>query len=174
MAHTRSIDLASKLYEKAIEAAKKNQFLNDEALANERAAKFYLAQGKEKIARVYMEEARYCYLIWGADAKVALMDERYPHLLGKAARKASVPSTISLGSGYLPSHTLDIETIQKSSQIISSTVILEELLKRLMHVIIENAGAQRSYLILNKDGKYVIEAEGNVRKKKQKSCNPLN
>ncbi|MBD3562920.1 serine/threonine protein kinase, partial [Planktothrix sp. FACHB-1355] len=44
-------------YEQAITIAKTNQFLNEEALANELAAKFYLDWGKTKIAQTYMMEA---------------------------------------------------------------------------------------------------------------------
>ena len=60
---------ASELYDRAIAGAKANQYLQEEALANELAAKFYLNWGKEKIAQTYMVEAYYCYARWGAKAK---------------------------------------------------------------------------------------------------------
>ncbi|MFB2982985.1 hypothetical protein [Microseira sp. BLCC-F43] len=52
-------------YDKAIELAKANEYINEEALANELTAKFYLSREKTKIAGLYMQEARYCYQKWG-------------------------------------------------------------------------------------------------------------
>ncbi|MBA3923402.1 MAG: hypothetical protein H0X31_17590 [Nostocaceae cyanobacterium] len=60
---------AMDLYDLAITLAKENAYIQEEALANELAAKFYLNQGKEKIAQTYMLEAYYGYARWGAKAK---------------------------------------------------------------------------------------------------------
>lgn len=43
-------------YERSISGAHENDYINEEALANELAGKFYLARGQEKIARVYLLE----------------------------------------------------------------------------------------------------------------------
>src|SRR5260370_29697693 len=56
---------AMRLYEEAIRSARANGFIHNEALANELASRFYAARGLEKIARVYMHDARYGYLSWG-------------------------------------------------------------------------------------------------------------
>ena len=72
---------ALEMYDRAIQLAKENQFLNEEALANELAAKFYLEWGKEKVAQAYMIEAYYCYARWGAKAKIEDLEKRYPRLL---------------------------------------------------------------------------------------------
>ena len=71
---------AEHLYEQAIRSARANGFVHHEALANELAARFYAARGFEKIARLYLRNARYGYLRWGADGKVRQLDEMYPHL----------------------------------------------------------------------------------------------
>ena len=64
-----------RLYEEAIDSARANGFVNNEAVANEVAARFYLARGFKKIAHAYLRDARYCYLRWGADGKVRQLDE---------------------------------------------------------------------------------------------------
>jgi len=46
-------------YDLAISLAQENKYLNEEAIANELAAKFYLNWGKEKVAAGYMQEAYY-------------------------------------------------------------------------------------------------------------------
>ncbi|WP_039961408.1 ATP-binding protein, partial [Kamptonema sp. PCC 6506] len=63
-------EIAITYYERAINGAKEQGFIQEEALANERAAEFYLALGREKVAKTYMTEAYYCYIRWGAIAKV--------------------------------------------------------------------------------------------------------
>ncbi|MEC4852346.1 MAG: serine/threonine-protein kinase PknK, partial [Jaaginema sp. PMC 1079.18] len=68
-------------YDRAIAGAKENGFIQEEALGNELAAKFYLDWGKEKFAALYMQEAYYCYAKWGAKAKIHDLEQRYPDLL---------------------------------------------------------------------------------------------
>ena len=65
----RDLD-AMRLYEEAIRAARENGFVQNEGLANELAAQFYLKRGIEKVAHSYLRESRYCYLRWGALGKV--------------------------------------------------------------------------------------------------------
>ncbi|MCL1465033.1 AAA family ATPase [Argonema galeatum] len=153
---------AIEMYDRAISGAKENQFLNEEALANELAAKFYLEWGKEKIAQTYMIEAYYCYIQWGATAKVKDLETRYPQLLkpiqpGRKNTKTTV-SVTTTGSDS----NLDIATVTKASQAISGEILLDKLLSSLMKILMENAGAQRGSLILPSQGKLLIEAEGKI------------
>lgn len=161
--HNR-IEQAANLYDHAITLAKENEFLSDEALANELAAKFYLDQGKEKIAKVYLRDARYCYRLWGASAKVAALDKQYPFLemIDSASLIESLSLSFSTSSSNFAaaSRILDLGSIQKASQVIASTIVMAELLKKLMHITIESAGAQKGFILLeNQEGNYVIEAE---------------
>ncbi len=77
-------------YDKAIAGAKENEYLNEEALAYELAAKFYLALGKEIIARTYMTEAHYAYTRWGALAKVKDLETKYPQLLPSSSSRPNI------------------------------------------------------------------------------------
>ncbi|MBD2249580.1 serine/threonine protein kinase, partial [Nostoc sp. FACHB-888] len=52
---------AEEFYERAIQGARENEYIHEEALAYELAAKHYLARGREKFAQLYMKEAHYCY-----------------------------------------------------------------------------------------------------------------
>ncbi len=74
-------DKAGDFYDQAIKLAKKNEYTNEEALANELAARFYLERGKATIARAYLQEAHHCYEKWGALAKIKDLNERYNELL---------------------------------------------------------------------------------------------
>ncbi|MHC5725093.1 MAG: ATP-binding protein, partial [Nostoc sp.] len=155
-------------YDRAIALAKENQFLNEEALANELAAKFYLDWGKEKIAQVYMIEAYYCYAHWGAKAKVVDLETRYPQLLITILQKQQpsfkpTETMISVSSQTIQTSTLsntslsealDLATILKASQSLSSEIELDKLLSTLLEVILKNAGADKCALLMPKGDVY--------------------
>ncbi|MHC5726289.1 MAG: GAF domain-containing protein, partial [Nostoc sp.] len=160
------------LYDRAILGAKENQFLNEEALANELAAKFYLEWGKEKVAQAYITEAYYCYSRWGAKAKVADLERRYPQLLAPILQQTrspfsksetifalgSVTSTSSATSSSTSvSVALDLAAILKASQAISGEIELEKLLASLLSILIENVGANKCVLMLMGDDRLLIK-----------------
>ncbi|MEG4911987.1 AAA family ATPase [Microcoleus sp. B7-D4] len=153
---------AIEMYDRAIAGAKQNLFLNEEAIANELAAKFYLEWNKEKFAQLYMIEAYYCYIQWGATAKVKDLETRYPHLLKpiQAGRKNTKTTGTVTTTGLVKN--LDVSTVMKASQAISGEIMLDKLLSSLMKILIESAGAQRGYLILLTQEKLLIEAEGAI------------
>ena len=153
-------------YDRAISLAKDNGYLNEEALAHELAARFYLAKGKAKIAQVYMQDAYYCYLTWGATAKTKDLAQRYPQLIASSSIRVQGKTTAPLGtrnsSGEVSGEVLDLATVMKASQTIYEDIVLEKLLVNLMKILIENAGAEKGFLILETKGKLLIEAEGVV------------
>ena len=153
-------------YDRAIAAAKKQGYVHEEGLANELAAQFYLAWGRDKIAQCYMRDAHYCYTQWGAIAKVKDLEERYAGLLSQTLMKAGMTITQTLTAGSLirtrQGLSLDLATVQKAYQALSREIILEHLLKTLMGLILENAGAQRGVLILPQGEDLLIQASSQV------------
>jgi len=151
---------AIELYDLAIAGTKENEYIQEEALANELAAKFYLQWDKEKIARTYMQEARYCYELWGAAAKVKHLEENYPQLLNSTSPSNRPQGTITTRVSTDSNSGLDIATVMKANQAISGEIVLDKLLVALMKIVIENAGAQTGYLILANQDKLVIQVSG--------------
>ena len=156
---------AIELYDSAITGAKENKFLQEEALANELAAKFYLEWGKEKIAANYMQESYYCYAKWGAKIKTDDLENRYPQLLAPILKQkqnslSSVKSTLSQSftSSTSTSEVLDLTTVIKTSQAISEEIYLNKLLSTLMSVVIENAGADKGVFVLPRLSELIVEA----------------
>ncbi len=153
-------------YDKAIAGAKENEYVQEEALGNELAAKFYLQRGQMTIAAAYMQQARYCYQLWGAAAKVRQLDETYPQLLAAASGLTKInpiARTTSTFSSYPRSgDTLDLEAVLKASQAISGEIQLDKLLVKLMELLLESAGAQKGCLILPDNGTLKIEAVATV------------
>ena len=158
---------AREYYDKAITLAQENEYLNEEALAYELAGKFYLARGQHHLARYYLRDAHYAYLRWGAIAKVRDLETHYPQVF--EAHVALTPyrtpfHTSTSDTEQYVSSVLDVSSVLKASQAITSEIVLDRLLTTLMKIAIENAGAQRGFLILEEEGKLMIEAEGAIDK----------
>ncbi|MEH2073349.1 MAG: AAA family ATPase [Nostoc sp.] len=172
---------AIELYDRAIAKAKENEYLNEQALANELAAKFYLEWGKERIAQEYLINAYYGYTCWGAKAKVDDLEHRYPQLLTPILQQrrllltpdetfANIDTIATLHPSINKSVTsssntsvmLDLATVLKASQTLSSEIELDKLLTKLLQVVIENAGADKCALLLLKEGRLVVEATAQV------------
>ncbi|MBN2007031.1 MAG: AAA family ATPase [Anaerolineae bacterium] len=156
---------AQRLYDQAIRGARENEFLHEEAIANECAARFYLQQGSETAANAYLRQAREIYRRWGCAPKVKQLEEEYPHLLRDDAIAAAATQTTS--STSTPSTgqevaALDIGTVIKATQTLAQEVRLEQLLDRMLHLIIENAGAQRGVLLVAEDERWQVAAEASV------------
>ncbi|MEG4405647.1 AAA family ATPase [Microcoleus sp. MON2_D5] len=166
---------AIEMYDKAIALAKENEYINEEALAHELAAKFYLEWGKEKLAKPYLIDAYYAYARWGAKAKIDHLEQRYPQLIASILqneRTCQNPSEMihsysksecslsnnnrTLIGSTSSSELVDLPTIIKASQALSSEIELEQLLTTLMQVVVQNAGAQSGALILDEGGKWRV------------------
>ncbi|MBF0101714.1 MAG: AAA family ATPase [Desulfobacterales bacterium] len=160
IARVRGDELAAiQLYEEAIKGACENEYIQEQALAYELAAKFYLNRGFDDIAATYMTNAHSCYSKWGAFAKTKHLEENYPKLIKKDAKESVAESVSSTGT---VSDALDLATIMKSTRAISSEFAVKKLLTEMMKISIECAGAQKIIFILEKDGKWFIEAKGSV------------
>ena len=157
---------AIELYDQAISGAKENEYIPEVALGNELAAKFYLKNGKEKVASGYMQEAYYCYAKWGAETKINDLEKRYPNLLYPILQQAaqilnpletlctltqshrSIHHSTSHSSSTNINSALDFAAVFKASQALSGMIKLEELLRQLTQIILQNSGGDRCALIL--------------------------
>jgi signal transduction histidine kinase len=172
---------AIELYDHAISGAKENEYIQEEALANELAAKFYLSWDKEKIAQEYLINAYYCYVRWGAKAKVQDLEYRYPKLLAPVLEQQRIAlpaletmhSTMSVASLHSAETqvftestsilgTLDLVTVLKASQTLSSEIQLDKLLATLLQIVMENAGADKGALLMPRDSQWFVEAVATI------------
>ncbi|MEH2066484.1 MAG: AAA family ATPase [Nostoc sp.] len=152
---------AMELYDKAIASAAENGYLQNEALANELAFRFYLAKDRKNFAKIYLKEARYGYLKWQATAKVRQLDEQYSQIFRDTVERRKATKQIQ-DISEVKTQALDISTAIKASQALSSEMELNPLLEKMMTIAIENAGAQMGYLLVKRENQWVIEAEGSI------------
>jgi PAS domain S-box-containing protein len=157
---------AALYYDRAVKGASRNEYIHEAALANERAAEFYLARGRNKVAQCYLRDAYYGYIHWGATAKVKHLESEYPMSLppASAAKSSGARTITSTNYTTLSSHSslLDLTTVVKASQALASEIVLDKLLEKLMKMVIENAGAQKGFLLMPKEGKLLIKAAAAV------------
>jgi len=149
-------------YDRSIQLAKENGLIQEEALANELAGKFYLELDKPQFASLYIQQAHYLYSLWGAQAKVGQLEERYPELFDSGLSKQSqMKNTVAVtrtSSGKDSNVSLDLSTVMKANQAISGEIVLENLMSALMDIILQNAGGQTGYLLIYDRDELIIEA----------------
>ena len=142
-------------YDSAIQSAHEHGFIQNEALANERAAQFFFARGSEKIARTYLRDARFCYFCWGAQGKVMQMDRHFP---GLHSRSGDGVQQTSVKEGARVEH-LDLMSVIKASQAVSADIVLDHLIEALLRIVIEHAGADRALLLMPQAGQLQVAAQ---------------
>ncbi|MEO1132119.1 MAG: ATP-binding sensor histidine kinase [Cyanobacteria bacterium J06639_1] len=157
-------------YDRAIALAKTHDYPNEEAIANELAARFYLQQERDTFAQVYSNDAYYGYYRWGATAKVQQLERRYPQLraasletevTGTRVADATVrttPSVTHTASTTQGNHSLDLAAVLQASQAIASEIAIDKLLATLTRILVRAAGAQIGHLLLDVNGQLAIEA----------------
>ncbi len=156
-------------YEQAIQHAHANAYILEEAIINELAANFYEQLGIQKAAKLYRADAHYGYLNWGASAKVKQLEAQFSYLTYRHRRDVSEQAIEQKGiheEQILSTHTViqsnsnfDLLTVLKLSQAISGEISLAQLIRKLLHAVMENLGAQQGLLILNHGNQLYLEAE---------------
>ena len=152
---------ALQFYEKSIQLAAKNNFKYVEAIANERAALLCSKTQFLKQRQIYINDAWEAYNSWGANSKCKQLENSHPGLIKvksyQEIEQKSDTKTNTLSSSKI---ALDLASVLKASQSIASQVKYDDLLKKLMHITIENAGAERGCLLLKKANQLCLEAIG--------------
>jgi signal transduction histidine kinase len=147
-------------YDRAIAAATEGHLLRDEGIACERAAAFYADAGYADLALHYLRRAHRAYLHWGATAKYEALEHAHPQLVqARPAANLARGGTIHTTTGALAS-TLDLTSVLRASQAISSEIVQEKLLAALIKVVMESAGADRGALLQARDDTWLCAVEG--------------
>ena len=138
-------------YEDAVRLSRAYGFIQNQAMANELAARFHASRGSATLADHYLVVARSCYERWGAHGKVHQLEGTHPQLRPESP---GVGGTVATSAGQL-----DLATVVKVSESVFSGMDLNELIRKLMRLALEQAGANRGLLILARGDEFFIEAE---------------
>ena len=146
-------DEAMYLYDNAIDSAHTHGFIQNEAMCYELAANFYKQLGHTRIELSYLFHARRCYMAWGATRKADQLTIRIP---------SSYKSDNKDDSAILSSQ-LDMKSVFKASQAVSSAIVLDNLIETLLRIVVEHACATGSVLLLQNETAYEVVAEVTVK-----------
>ncbi len=159
-------DSAEELYTKALDCVELANCIHDEALINERYANYWLAMGQSRIATHFIRDAHYLYGRWGAVAKCNQLESRWPQ------QRFNVINTPADDSGKLQTsiqnphidytQSLDLHSLLIANQHLSEEIYLNSLLEKLMHLLIENAGAQNGAILIHDEGQLQLEIVGKI------------
>ena len=152
---------AADLYDRAIVEAGRSGYLQEEALARELAGRFWLGQGRRKVAALYLSEAHHGYRLWGASRKATMLEEEYRGLIAGTPVAHPSHEATSIPFFTLVSSTgaaLDFATVMKAARTISKEVALDSLVTQLVKIAVEAAGAQRGYLLRRESGRFLAVA----------------
>ena len=147
----RELD-AERLYEEAIRFAREQGFIQNEGLANELPRISMRRRLRE--VRAPLSAGRPRLLSPMGRARQGQATQRTLPAFAGGRPPASGAATIGA-----PAAQLDVETVVKASQAVSGEIVLENLIKTLMMIAVEHAGAERGLLILPRGDQLWVEAE---------------
>jgi PAS domain S-box-containing protein len=140
---------AIRFYEKAIRLAHQNGFIQYEAISYELAANYYEKADMQTFSDHCRREAVRCYRAWGSLGKVQQMEARYPQCRSLGPRESLEPGSLDI----------DMQSVLRATQSISSEIVPDQLSQTLMRLLVETSGAERGFLILSRKGDQYVEAE---------------
>ncbi len=176
----RDTSKALESWERAAESARRLGLANDEALAYEFAARACEARGRADFAKLFAKNAHQGYLRWGAVAKANQLERELPGLASDDYERASSSSALSMTdladltlrdfqthqnsieSSEFSDRVLDTTTVLRAAQTISSEIVLDRVLTKLLRLALEHAGAQKACMLLRTDGRLQVEAIAGV------------
>ena len=159
---------AMDLYDRAVASARRNGFLQYEALANALAARYHLALGRVRIADLYLREACRIWRGWGARALARRLEERHPELMGEPgprpeertgpdviAWKPALPPAVDEPDG---DPDWDEYFVDQALEVLATESDSTRLLEKLLAIVLRSFGADRGCLVIEKNGDLYVEA----------------
>jgi predicted ATPase/signal transduction histidine kinase/CheY-like chemotaxis protein len=149
---------AGELFNQAIESAGKHEVIHIMGLACELASRFYYSRKQNAIALLYLNEAWRCFIQWGATAKLKHMEEMYGGWWQPPIKNESAGVEVNGVSLSGSSESMDLATITKATRAISGEIGFEALLRSMMKIIIQSAGAEKGVLVFRNQKEFMIQA----------------
>lgn len=138
---------ASSFFNRALDVAEEGEFYFYAAMISEGAFRFYLKIHEIRLAKSYLQLAHYHYSKFGALDIAKKLEEKYPNWLSPQEKSS-------------PTLSLDFLSVLKATQILSSEIILNQLLEKMIQVVKQNAGAEKVVFLSIQKDKFLIEVEG--------------
>lgn len=137
-------------FEEALKQTEKNKFIQMSAIYNELLAQFWIENKKNDFASIYINKAYSCYKKWKAFSISTTFHSKYKTFFDSESSNENNSFDFNF-------KTFDLNSVIKASLAISEEITLENLLNKIMSIIIENSGSQIGALILNNNNDLNIE-----------------
>jgi histidine kinase len=145
-------------YDLSINKAQKNGYIQEEALANELAGRYYHGKGNQIQASFYLRNAYQAYRDWGAGAKLIDLSQQFSMELKGLLVEPSFKEEMLVSGRKTALSSLDLQSILKVSTTLAGEVVFEKMLNQLMRIVSENIGANRAALVLLKNDQLILTA----------------
>ena len=159
------VDSAETAFGEAVAECYKENSPYITAMVVEWSAEFHKSQGNALQHRALLTEAYYLYQEAGLSAKLYRLRQDFPWLERRMTTAAhshdSVSQTLAMSSKGVAA-SLDMQSLLRTTEAIASEIAIDRFLERLMDIIIENAGATRGVLVLDRKGSLVVSSEKDV------------
>jgi len=142
-------------YEEALALTEAQEHLLDRATCQEALAALY--REHPRLHNVFLRDAWHTWQRWGAESKLRRLEAAHPWLEELAAPGTPKRSRDST-TGSSAAGALDIEAVFKATRAISSEVVLDQLLQRMLVVALEAAGAERASYLVREDARWQVLA----------------
>lgn len=134
-------------YDRAIQLAKLNHFVQDEAVACERAANYYVNYQNKEMAQEYIIRGIQKLREWGAETVAQLWESEYElNLTTRVQTQGESPLTF------------DMLTVFETTQSLAKEIRMEDLLRKMLFALLKHAGADIGYFIRNVKNELVVVA----------------
>ena len=162
---------AVSFYNLAISGATNQRFIKYLAIANECLADFYERKNNSYFGKIHLERAYQAYKDWGALSKVKLIEQQNPFIIERTVSELGTSHSSTSSSVFSSLDTtnlssLNLVSVLKLSETISSEIHLDKLLKKLLCILLESAGAQRGVIISKYKDQWFVESEGNLEEQR--------
>ena len=150
---------ALRYFNQAIQAAKNNRFLHYQALANELAAQLCFFDDMPESGQAHLEQAYKLYNTWGAIAKLEQLRAQYPDYSFYQSERSNSDTRSRYIDKSVIDHRIDIKSIMETSLALSSEIEIDQLISRMMKVVLESSGAQRAVLLIDSNSSWHLCSE---------------
>lgn len=124
-------------------------------IIHERWSELEHTMGIKQQAEFLIKEAWIDYTNWGATLKIKALQKKYPKLLLESSDNLALAERQSNSS-------IDLNSVVKASNSISKEVVYEKLLISLLDIAVQNAGAQKGFIIT--PGREGLQTEAYISK----------
>lgn len=163
---------AMRLFHSGIEMIDPNTNAYSQGVALSLYARYCLYLGLIDLAVITAKKSAVVFNSFGARGVADHINEKYAHL-GPWQVEASNMDIRSSNAGSSNKEGIDIFSVIKGTQVISEELELSFLIRKLLLLMVENAGAERGVLVLEKENDFRMVAEadnqGNVKPLKDES-----